>query len=93
MKNLFDTELDEETLVDEETKDENKLVLYNDDYNSFEHVIYCLRKYCGHTTQQAEQCALMIHEKGKYAIKHGDFKKLLPVKEALCDNGLSAEIE
>ena len=70
-----------------------ELVLYNDDVNTFDHVIECLMKYCHHDMQQAEQCALMVHTKGKCVVKSGDYASLEPLCTALCDNGLSAQIE
>ena len=70
-----------------------ELILYNDDYNTFEHVINCLVKYCKHEVTQAEQCAWIVHSKGKCSIKFGDYNLLLPLCTALCDNGLGAQIE
>ena len=69
------------------------IVIYNDDVNTFDHVISCLEKYCEHTPEQAEQCSLIIHFKGKCAVKHGGNNELTPICEALCDKGLSAVIE
>lgn len=70
-----------------------EIVLYNDDVNTFDHVIDCLMKYCKHDAQQAEQCAWLVHTKGKCAVKSGDYSTLQPLCEALCENGLSAQIE
>ena len=72
---------------------QSKIVIHNDEVNSFDHVIFCLMKYCNHTLEQAEQCAWIIHTKGKYAVKTGDFANLLPICEALVENGLNAKIE
>lgn len=69
------------------------LVLYNDEVNTFEWVIQCLIEICGHTRQQAEQCAWFIHNNGKYKVKSGSIKELEPMCTALCDKGLSAKIE
>lgn len=70
-----------------------ELVLYNDDHNTFEHVINCLVKYCNHDIYQAEQCAWIVHTKGKCAIKSGEYSSLEPICTALGDQGLSAQIE
>ena len=70
-----------------------EIVLYNDDVNTFDHVIDCLMKYCKHDAQQAEQCAWLVHTKGKCAVKSGDYSTLQPLCEALCENGLSAQID
>lgn len=84
---------DEDVAVLEETSNGYAIVLYNDDVNTFDHVIDCLVKYCKHTTQQAEQCSLMVHYKGKCSVKHGESAKLTPICDALCRKGLSAVIE
>lgn len=86
-------ELDEEVLVETEITHGWAVVLYNDDYNTFEWVIECLVKYCKHESMQAEQCAWIVHTKGKCSVKSGDFKDLEPICTALCDNGLSATLE
>jgi len=91
------TEIDEETMVDEAIKElmvpTKSIVVYNDDVNSFDHVIECLMKYCKHQPEQAEQCAFLIHNKGKYAVKTGTYEELSPICGALLENQLSAEIQ
>jgi len=69
------------------------LIIYNDDVNTFDHVIDCLIKYCDHTAEQAEQCSVIIHYKGKCEVLHGSTKTLTPICDALCKNGLSAVID
>jgi len=69
------------------------LVVYNDDVNTFDHVIDSLVKVCKHDTIQAEQCAHIVHYKGKCQVKHGTFSKLEPMCTALLDRGISAVIE
>ena len=78
--------------VDEVTVDEQNVVIYNDDFNTFEHVIATLIKVCKHTNEQAEQCTWLIHHKGKCAVKSGEFEKLVPIKNAICDAGIDAKI-
>ena len=73
--------------------DQKDLVLYNDDHNTFEHVISCLKKYCEHSSIQAEQCSWIVHNNGKCGVKKDVFNKLKPICEALVDAGLSAVIE
>ena len=84
----MDTIIKEEELVDELVKellaDQKSIVLYNDDFNTFGHVITCLMKYCDHNPQQAEQCALIVHYNGKCSIKNGLFLGLKNVKIFLC---------
>lgn len=69
------------------------LVVYNDDFNTFDHVIKMLIQVCKHTTQQAEQCTWIIHFKGKCAVKKGLFEDLKPMQEAICDAGIDARIQ
>jgi len=69
------------------------LVLYNDDYNTFDWVIRCLVEVCGHSLQQAEQLTYLVHFKGKATVKTGELSVLVPMKEALVDRGLSAVIQ
>ncbi|TAH27124.1 MAG: ATP-dependent Clp protease adaptor ClpS [Cytophagales bacterium] len=92
--NRFATQIQEETLLlEEELQNEQfELVVYNDDVNTFDHVIDCLIKICKHTKEQAEQCTLIIHYKGKCSVKLGTYEKLLPMRQAICDRGISAEI-
>lgn len=82
----------EEVLVDEQVSLNNEIVLYNDDVNTFDHVIETLIKVCKHTAEQAGQCALLVHYKGKCTVKTGELSELKPQCSALLDAGLSAEI-
>lgn len=84
-----------EELVQEDTKTDEgkKIILFNDDHNTFDHVIECLVTYCDHERVQAEQCASIVHHNGKTDVKSGDFDTLLPICNALTDHGLSAEIQ
>jgi ATP-dependent Clp protease adaptor protein ClpS len=84
---------DQEADVLEDVKSENHLIVYNDDVNTFDHVIACLVKYCGHGLVQAEQCAYVIHYNGRCSVKGGTMEDLKPICEALLDQGLSATIE
>lgn len=88
-------EQDEDVLVEEDINSgfESKLIVYNDDHNTFDWVIQCFIEVCGHTPEQSEQLALLIHFKGKAVVKTGDFDTLKPMKDALVDRGLSAVIE
>lgn len=70
----------------------NEIVLYNDDVNTFDHVIDTLVRVCNHTSEQAEQCAILVHYKGKCTVKTGDFDELKPQCTSLLEAGLSAEI-
>lgn len=88
---IIETEID--ILVKESLQSTKRIIVYNDDVNSFENVIDCLVKYCKHEGNQAEQCAMIIHYNGKCSVKEGSFDELLPIYTALLDNKLSAEIE
>jgi ATP-dependent Clp protease adaptor protein ClpS len=69
------------------------LILKNDDYNTFDHVINCLMSICGHELQQANQCAHIVHFKGVCDVKYGDFDTISVMKEKLQNAGLSVTIE
>ena len=71
---------------------EHEIILYNDDINTFDHVINCLIKICEHTFMQAEQCAYLVHFTGKCCVKTGSLEDLTPRCTALLNEGLSAEI-
>ena len=86
------TETREEVLVAEQVAINNEIVLYNDDVNTFEHVIECLIRYCDHAAEQAEQCAILVHYTGKCTVKTGSYDDLKPQCSALLEQGLSAEI-
>jgi ATP-dependent Clp protease adaptor protein ClpS len=75
-----------------ETTDLMDLVVFNDDINTFEHVTRTLIKVCQHTPEQAEQCTLIIHYKGKCQVKNGTFDFLRPLREAICEAGIDARI-
>lgn len=70
-----------------------QLIVWNDEVNTFDHVIDTLIEICNHTEDQAEQCALLIHFKGKYAVKNGEYDDLKPMCEAITDRGIGATIE
>lgn len=92
MKYSFQEKHDFEVLEDIITKDLNDLVVYNDDINTFEHVINTLVKVCKHSSEQAEQCAWIIHYKGKCSVKKGTFDELHPMKDSICEAGINAKI-
>ena len=78
-----------EDLVDTEEYD---LVVFNDDFNTFEHVSRILIKVCKHTQEQAEQCTVIIHYKGKCAVKKGSRSHLKPMCQSILDAGIQAAI-
>jgi ATP-dependent Clp protease adaptor protein ClpS len=82
----------EEVLLEEEVVKHNEIVLYNDDVNTFDHVVDTLIYACEHTPEQAEQCSIIVHYKGKCTVKTGIYDELEPRCSMLLDAGLSAEI-
>ncbi len=86
----FEVETDVEVSVEKELL--NSLVVHNDDINTFEYVIETLIEVCDHSPDQAEQCTLLIHYKGKCAVKKGSFIQLIPFRNSICERGISAEI-
>lgn len=91
MKSNTETQQNEQTKKYSSTS--YSLVLYNDDVNTFDHVINCLIRICKHDVLQAEQCAWLVHNKGKCNVKSGKLSDLRKMQNALVNNGLSAEIE
>lgn len=90
---MTQTETCTEDLVIEELIDQKDLIVFNDDVNSFDHVIATLKKICRHSEIQAEQCTWIIHYNGKCQVKRGPYSKLEPMCTALLERGLSAEIQ
>ena len=84
--------LSEELLLEEETVKQNEIILFNDDVNTFDHVIETLIDVCDHTPEQAEQCSLIVHYNGKCTVKTGEYDDLKPRCTRLLQAGLNAEI-
>ncbi len=86
-------EQNEDVAVDEITEQLHNIIVWNDDVNDFDWVIKSLIEICGHNEHQAEQCAMIIHNAGKYSVKRGTFETLRPQAEALIDRGIQATID
>ncbi len=84
--------IQEEIAILEQEVHQHEIVLHNDDVNTFDHVIHSLVTVCDHTTEQAEQCATLVHYKGKCTVKSGEYKDLEPRCSKLLQLGLSAEL-
>ena len=90
--------INEKTIVLPERKSaimdltENRLILHNDDHNSFEYVEDCLIQVCKHTSEQAQQCALLVHYTGKCSVMHGSVKDLIHAADKLKSADLTVEI-
>jgi ATP-dependent Clp protease adaptor protein ClpS len=84
--------IQEDLLVDIQEQNLNEIVLYNDDVNTFDYVIDTLIYACDHTPEQAEQCSILVHYKGKCTVKTGSYDDLEPRCSKLLQAGLSAEI-
>lgn len=87
-----DWSTDVDVLDDVVETDVHNLVVFNDDINTFDHVIDTLIDVCAHTPEQAEQCTLLIHYKGKCAVKNGSWDELVPMRNEICRRGISAEV-
>jgi ATP-dependent Clp protease adaptor protein ClpS len=88
---LFEEQYESDVLTAVEPP--HQLLVWNDDTNTFEWVIDTLMEICGHSKEQAEQCAMLIHFKGKYAVKKDSFEKLKPQCDAINDRNINATIE
>ena len=98
MSNLYTQTIKEiDELVDVLEKDVNgtssQLIVFNDDFNTFDWIIQSLMEICNHTFQQSEQLSILIHYTGKAIIKTGSLTSLEPMKDGLVDRGISAVIE
>lgn len=80
-------------IAEPDSEKTNSLILYNDDFHSFEYVIVALVEVCKHTPIQAEQCAYVTHYKGRCDIKNGTYNELKPFKQLLIDRELIVDIE
>ncbi len=87
------TKIKEETDTLSHTEGNCTLIVWNDDVNTFDWVIQSLMEICGHSAEQAEQCAILIDAKGKYAVKEGDYDTLKPQCDAITERGIGATIE
>jgi len=92
MKFAYQEDVQVEVMEAVETTDLMDLVVFNDDFNTFDHVIETLIRVCKHTPEQAEQCTLLIHHKGKCAVKSGSYDFLRPLRQAICEAGIDARI-
>ncbi len=92
MQTIYQPEIEvlEEVLTEE--AEMWNLVVFNDDFNTFEHVTQTLIDVCSHEPEQAEQCTLLIHHKGKCTVKAGPFDEMAPLRNAICNRGISAEV-
>ena len=89
---LTKEQIQEDTDVAEIKVNEHQIVLFNDDVNTFDHVVETLVRVCGHTLEQAEQCSIIVHYKGKCTVKTGSYEELKPRCTQLLQADLSAEI-
>lgn len=89
---MDETILEETVELNEQVVKEHILVLFDDNVNTFDHVINLLIKVCDHDAIQAEQCAMLVHYTGKCAVKNGEFKELSIMGEMLADAGLTVEV-
>lgn len=93
LKDFTETATREDTDVLTMTDDPCHLLVWNDEVNTFEWVIETLMEVCGHSHEQAEQCAYIIHFHGKYAVKNGNYDDLKPFCDAITERGINATIE
>ena len=84
--------IQEQQEVDTLEKPNNEIVVYNDEINTFDHVIETLIKACDHTPEQAEQCTILVHYKGKCTVKTGALEDLKPRCSKILEAGINAEI-
>ena len=93
MSTLANTKYQQETDTLTVTDSYCSLVVWNDEVNTFEWVIETLIDVCGHSIEQAEQCAIIIDSKGKYAVKEGSYDILKPQCDAITERGINATVD
>jgi ATP-dependent Clp protease adaptor protein ClpS len=86
-------DLEDDVLTEEHIGEVSEIIVYNDDVNTFDWVIECFMEVCKHSFEQAEQLSMIVHFNGKASVKRGVFEVLRPMKDALCERGLSAVLE
>ena len=79
--------------IEADVQDPLQLIVWNDEVNTFEWVIETLVAVCQHSHEQAEQCAYIIHFRGKYAVKQGEYDELKPMCDAITERGIGATLE
>ena len=89
---MWETEKDSAVDVLEQESHKYQIIVYNDDVNTFDFVIECLIEICKQTLEQAEQCTILVHYKGKCTVKTGSMELLKPMHEKLISRGLTSEI-
>lgn len=87
------TNYEQEFLLETAVEEPCQLVIWNDEVNTFEWVIETLVAICHHSPEQAEQCAYIIHYKGKYSVKEGSYDDLKPLCDAITERGINATVE
>ncbi len=90
---MTETDYATEEAVIEALVGQRDLIVFNDDFNTFDHVIDSLVKVCKHEVEQAVQCTYIVHYKGKCQVKRGAYEQLEPLCTALLDRGITAEIQ
>ena len=89
---ITELQVESKEKVSIDSKVNKELVLFNDDYHTFDFVIEALMKVCKHSEEQAEQSAYIVHFNGKCSVKNGPEHKLRPMKEALIDRDLRVKL-
>ena len=94
---MGDTQTQEETFTLDEIlsslKVMHRLILWNDEVNTFEHVIFCLMKYLDYSEKQAEKIAFTVHNEGKCAVLEGSFTEMEVYRKILQQEGLTVTVD
>jgi len=94
---MADTQTQEETFTLDEIltslKTIHRLILWNDEVNTFDHVIYCLMKYLDYSETQSEKIAWTVHNEGKCAVLEGSFTEMEVYRKILQQEGLTVSVE
>ena len=93
MKNKSENNYKNKKVINNLESGKRRLIILNDNFNTFDHVIDTLIDVCKHTHHQAEQCTYLIHYRGKCSVKEGEYKKLNKMKKLISKAGLNSIIK
>ena len=83
----------EEGFVKDKFATLKSIVVYNDDVNSFDHVIGCFINILKHDMEKAMISTFTVHNEGKCDVKSGTYEELEPFALSLMNQKLSCKIE
>jgi ATP-dependent Clp protease adapter protein ClpS len=88
------SELEEPEVIDSIGTDlSSKVILFNDEWHTFDEVINQIIKATGCSEDNAEKLTLEVHNKGKACVYNGELSECLKVSGVLEEIALHTQIE